>query len=163
MREAHANQPHGRRYNDEFGRWLDREGFASIDKAARSRLFDCMARLPEIEAWRQTLPGNVKQRLNHPSSVLRKWRTATTVPASDKKPSAFQQLKDHNVRLQEQLHRAQGSDGGNLWLPGDTVRDIANVLVPHLLRLSENKSRTLIKELQSRLKSHYAKEAEGST
>jgi hypothetical protein len=42
MREACTNEPTGRRYNQIFGEWLTRHGFADIDKGDRSRLFACL-------------------------------------------------------------------------------------------------------------------------
>ena len=35
--------------------------------------------LPAIEAWRATLTQTACLRLNHPSSILRKWKAATEV------------------------------------------------------------------------------------
>jgi hypothetical protein len=35
-----------------------------------------MANRPTIEAWRATLAWNERQRINHPSSVWRKWRAS---------------------------------------------------------------------------------------
>jgi hypothetical protein len=61
-------------------------------------------------------------------------------------------LKDQNIELQEQLYRAEHNDGGNLWTPGDTTKDIKAVLLPHFLRLSEGKAETVLKELLLELK-----------
>jgi hypothetical protein len=74
MREADTNEPTGRRYNQIFGEWLTRHGFADIDKGDRSRLFEVMDHLDEIEGWLATLPTTNRLRLNHPATVLRKWR-----------------------------------------------------------------------------------------
>jgi hypothetical protein len=98
MATAETNAPVGSRYNVEFGDWLVRHKFDDIDKADRSRLFDAMANLPAIEAWRGALPQNQRLRLNHPSTVLRKWRAATVAkPPKDPKPT----LKDSVVNLSE--------------------------------------------------------------
>src|SRR5260370_39187829 len=45
MGEANTNEPTGRRYNQIFGEWLTRHGFADIDKGDRSRL------LPRSGSW----------------------------------------------------------------------------------------------------------------
>jgi hypothetical protein len=50
MREANTNEPTGRRYNQIFGE-LTRHGFDDIDKGDRSRLFEVMEHLDEIETW----------------------------------------------------------------------------------------------------------------
>jgi len=77
MREACTNEPTGRRYNQIFGEWLTRHGFDDIDKGDRSRLFEVMEHLDEIETWLATLPTSNRLRLNHPATVLRKWHAKT--------------------------------------------------------------------------------------
>jgi hypothetical protein len=67
MREANTNEPTGRRYNQIFGEWLTRHGFDDIDKGDRSRLFEVMEHLDEIETWLATLPTSNRLRLNHAS------------------------------------------------------------------------------------------------
>jgi hypothetical protein len=79
MADAGTNQPIGSRYNTAFGDWLVRHRFDDIDKGDRSRLFDVMDNLPAIEEWRATLPSTLRLRLNHPNSILRKWKAATVV------------------------------------------------------------------------------------
>jgi hypothetical protein len=51
MREANTNEPTGRSYNQIFSEWLTRHGFDDIDKGDRSRLFEVMDHLDEIENW----------------------------------------------------------------------------------------------------------------
>ena len=48
-----------------------------FDKGDRSRLLDVMDRLPAIESWRNTLTRTERMRLNHPSTVWRKWKAAS--------------------------------------------------------------------------------------
>ena len=58
MREAGTNEPVGRGYNAAFGRWMDRNAWArKIDKATRNHLLWIADHLPQIEAWRETLPA----------------------------------------------------------------------------------------------------------
>jgi hypothetical protein len=143
MLDTHSNRPAGRGYNAAFSTWLAKRKFGNMDGSDRARLLKCMENIPAIEAWRETLTESERLRLNHPSSVLRKWLARTKTPddpTKEKKTSAFQRLKDENIELREQLRRAEDNDGGNLWTPGDTVKDIKNVLLPHFLRLSEGKS-----------------------
>jgi hypothetical protein len=86
MGEANTNEPTGRRYNQIFGEWLTRHGFDDIDKGDRSRLFEVMEHLDEIETWLATVPTSNRLRLNHPVTVLRKWRACTQIPTQSKKP-----------------------------------------------------------------------------
>jgi hypothetical protein len=79
MDEALTNTPEGGAYNRAFGRKL-REERLEFDKGDRSRLFDVMDHLPAIEAWRATLSLTERRKLNHPSTVWRKWQAATKIP-----------------------------------------------------------------------------------
>jgi hypothetical protein len=98
MATAGTNAPVGSRYNAEFGNWLTRHKFDDIDKGDRSRLFEVMDNQGAIEAWRGTLTQAVRLRLNHPSSVLRKWKTTTVVKVpKEPKPT----LKDSVANLAE--------------------------------------------------------------
>jgi hypothetical protein len=99
MANADTNRPIGSRYNAAFGEWLARHHFDDIDKGDRSRLFDVMDNLPAIEGWRATLTQTERLRLNHPNSVLRKWKAATVVkPPKEPKPT----LRDSVANLSEE-------------------------------------------------------------
>src|SRR5262249_7823638 len=78
MREARVNTPKGRRYNAAFTAWQSKHGFENLDSGDRCRLFEVMDHLPEIEAWRQTLTPRQRAGLNHPSTVLRRWKATKT-------------------------------------------------------------------------------------
>jgi hypothetical protein len=101
MREACTNEPTGRRYNQIFGEWLTRHGFDDIDKGDRSRLFEVMENLDEIEGWLATLPTTNRLRLNHPATVLRKWRAKTQTSTRSRKPSP--KAAHRSAALQVQL------------------------------------------------------------
>jgi hypothetical protein len=107
MRETHVNEPVGYNYNTAFGAWLRRYGFETIDKGDRARLFEVMDKLVEIEAWRATLTERQRRLLNHPTTVLRKWRTATAVvdPKAPPKASATAKLKESVAELSEENYR----------------------------------------------------------
>ncbi len=77
MRLSASNQPMGRGYNEKFSEWLNAYELADIDQADRSNLFKLMDR-PEIIAWRNNLPDDKRNALNHPTTILRAYaRTAT--------------------------------------------------------------------------------------
>lgn len=97
MLEAHTNEPSGPRYQAVFGEWLQTTGFHQIDKAARSRLFDCLEHRAEIEAWRQKLPLNKRLQLNHPDSIWRNWQNST-VAAMQPSPRALRLLQSIKTR-----------------------------------------------------------------
>jgi len=125
-----TNQPQGRAYNEMFSRWLDGNGFGDIDKAARSNLAQCMERRGEIEAWRAALPLAERLRLNHPSSVLRKF-LATRRTGRDSKASTPATLKAEIVRLEEENRRLK-ENGGSQYSRSDSAKDIAKVLYDEL-------------------------------
>src|SRR5262245_57316574 len=74
--QATESNARGSRYNAAFGAWLTKNGFDKIDSGDRTRALKVGDNLEAIEAWRSTLPANVRTRLNHPSSVLRRWQAA---------------------------------------------------------------------------------------
>jgi hypothetical protein len=126
MRLARSNEPRGRAYNEAFSQWLTDNGFADIDKGTRSRLAEIMANRPTIEAWRATLAANERQRINHPSSIWRKWQASRTTPASADKPriATTDRLQLENIRLQEEIHRMR-ANGDEAISPKDSARSIA--------------------------------------
>jgi hypothetical protein len=135
MHTAHVNKPEGRGYNDEFSRWLRRNGFESIPKSTRSRLFECLSHRSEIENWRNTLPTSERLKLNNPETVLRRWQRATTIKPTDTqaKLSYAAKLKESIIKLSEENERMKREierGGGDLWSPKDTVEDIRRVMNP---------------------------------
>jgi hypothetical protein len=151
MLEARTNEPSGPRYQAAFAEWLIAKGFDTIDKATRSRLFDCLKHRIEIETWRETLPLNKRLQLNHPNAVWRAWRKSTisgteTVVA---RPSPTAKYKEEIVRLEDENHRLRRA-GDDLFQSQDTAADIARLLADRLLRLTPSKARqilTLLPEL----------------
>lgn len=69
MRKARTNEPIGKRYNIEFGRWLEDCGFKDIQPNARSRLLKCIEHLAAIENFLEALPLHERLKLNHPVVV----------------------------------------------------------------------------------------------
>jgi CheY-like chemotaxis protein len=148
MANAYTNQPIGAKYNAEFGEWLKRHQFDDIDKSTRSLIMSVMEHRGAIEQWRSTLPTNLRLTLNHPKSVLRRWRAATQVTKDEKKQkkSPMAVMKEANAELQEKVHvlEKQVDDGGNLWKPADTAREISRVLIEALIRLTPTKAKEVM-------------------
>ena len=154
MREAHVNKPECSNYNAAFGRWQKQCGFEDLEKAARSRLFEMMDHLAEIEAWRATLTVTQRLDLNHPTAVVRRWKAATAKPKQEEehKISPVQKLKDTIVDLQEQndrMRREIEDGGGDLWVPEDRPRDIAKII---LTKLTRAKAEKVAREILAALK-----------
>ncbi len=156
MIEAGVNQPIGRRYNDAFSAWQREFGFENLDSGDRTRLFEVMGHLTKIEAWLATLTTSDRLRLNHPTTVLRKWKAATAVPdpTATPKPSPYAQLKDAHAQLIEENHRLQHrieAADGDLWKATDTASDIAGVMIAALSPAkAERTAREILKKLKER-------------
>jgi hypothetical protein len=80
MVKARTNKPEGRRYNEEFGAWLDECGFADLEKATRARLLKCMENRVAIEDFLATLGLGKRLKLNHPVSVWNAYKRETEAP-----------------------------------------------------------------------------------
>jgi hypothetical protein len=134
---AQTNSVDDKRYRIEFNGWLKANGFDDMDSAARTRLFQCMDHRTEIEEWRATLPLKDRLKLNHPQSVIRKWKAATSKEKTAQ-PPAKAGLRDENMRLQEALDAEQVKNRelerrqdtiteGCEWTWQDSPKDIAAV------------------------------------
>jgi hypothetical protein len=87
---------------------------------------------PEITAYRSTLTGPEKRRLNHPNAVINRWRArekAKAVPAKDKPLSHQAKQKLANIELQEELHRIKKRGDGNAFTKDEKIEDIANAII----------------------------------
>jgi hypothetical protein len=150
-----TNKTSGRKYNEAFHAWMKKFGF-DLDKGDRARLFNVMDHLVDIETWLATLKPAERLRLNHPSSVWRRWKKATAVVDPDKpeKVSAFQQWKDSVAQLSEEnarLKREIDQGGGDLWTPDDRPEDIAQIMVSKLsLYKVEKVAREMLKLAKSK-------------
>jgi hypothetical protein len=77
LRATGANRAWGRNYSRVFGEWMERNGFAQMQKATRSVAIELAENASEITCWRDSLPEKQQRRLVHPLSVTRRWRAAT--------------------------------------------------------------------------------------
>ena len=163
MAVLHTNRATGKRYEHAMGKWLLKHSFHIIDKCTRSHLMECLKHRAEIEKWRAELKRKDEVEhfhLNHPTTVLRKWKAATIVSdpnAPPKKPSPIAELKKTNIELQEKLHRAEQEiirSGGDLWTPRDTADAIAIIMLNKLsVTQAERVARAILAKLKDRKKS----------
>jgi hypothetical protein len=107
MRAAKTYSPRGKRYSYAFGKWLETCGFDNIDGHDRADLFTVMGNLDKITLWRDTLTTTERLRLNHPSTVLRRWTAARRPASADKtkKPSPWEKQKQSLAEVQEENHK----------------------------------------------------------
>ena len=108
MNQAGTNRPMGKGYNMAFAEWLHRYKLDDMDKGDRSRLFEIMDNLSPIEQWRQTLTMTQRLALNHPNSVMRKWKKAVEPePNEDKTGEPKKTTRDELALALEENHRLQ--------------------------------------------------------
>jgi hypothetical protein len=80
---AHTDRPAGSAYNRAMGQWLDAHPWSrDLDKATRGHLFWYLDHRAEVEAWRETLPQNVRARLNHPTATKRRFDAEHRLPST---------------------------------------------------------------------------------
>jgi hypothetical protein len=104
MRVSGKNTPEGKGYNQAFSNWLKDEGFDRLDKGDRKRLMDCIDHQAELEEWRRILTLSQRLRLNHPSTVWRRWQQSVPEP----KPRQSKQVKAHVAEVERsRAHRAE--------------------------------------------------------
>ena len=133
MREAGVNRPVGRRYKAAFAAWLKEFGFENLDKADRSRLFTVMDHLHEIETWRATLAPPERLRLNHPSAVFRKWKSANALSQNqNSRLSPIKKCREGNSALKQEIVRLRREC--DRWDPADRPEDIATAMLAKLGR-----------------------------
>jgi hypothetical protein len=156
MRDGHVNKPRGRSYNAAINAFLKKFGFDDLDSGDRCRLLDVMDRLIEIETWLGELKPNERLRLNHPTSVWRRWKASTVVPDPDAPPkvSPFQKLGESVATLQEEndrMRREIERGGGDLWNSDDRPRDIARIVIQQCKSKAkaENVAREILKALKA--------------
>jgi hypothetical protein len=103
----------------------------------------CIDRRSEINAWRDTLSVTERSRLNHPSSVLRKWKAASKVTASNDGASPRVALQDQVIRLQEEIDTLRARSGSG-FMPGTSAADAAE-------RISEHHAPRFLRQLAAKL------------
>jgi hypothetical protein len=140
---SNSNAPVGRAYARAMAHLLAEYGFDRIDKGDRSRLLQCLENRAAIETWRSVLPLTERLRLNHPSTVLRRWKAAQISKATETSSSRLQ-LQDRIVELLEsndklaaenQMLRQRGGAGFMPGTPADEAAErIAKYHHPQYLR-----------------------------
>jgi cell division protein FtsB len=144
MRLAYSNIPKGKGYNLAFKVIAEANtDLDHLDKTTRSHAVWMAdpARRADIETWHARLPQNIRQQVNHPTAVYRRYTRETAAPTdgggTDAKPPTLAQkqaasiaaLQQENDALKRQIKRLEtGADMGPQIGRTDTVADIVRVL-----------------------------------
>ena len=155
MLRGHANKPEGKGYNLNFSAWLDAHPkLRSIDKATRNHAMQCIDNIDAIEAWRATLADNQRQTINHPSTVLRRFKSANREDAGEdapKKQSLADALRERNAELEAKMAKIEreAKDAEDRdWFYEGTPAQLAAMLV----RKNKDRSARLYAALGNELK-----------
>lgn len=138
MLHGHTNEPAGKGYNMAFSSWLDAHPkLRAVDKATRNHAMQCFDNIQEITEWRAKLAQNQRETINHPTTVLRRWRKEQAGEAEKtvKKQAARDELNEKvsileadNKRLRDKLDKG----GENIFALSDTAPQIAMALAGNL-------------------------------
>jgi hypothetical protein len=155
MLRGHANKPEGKGYNLNFSSWLDAHPkLRSIDKATRNHAMQCIDNIDAIEVWRATLADNQRQTINHPSTVLRRFKAANREDAGEdapKKQSLADALRERNAELEAKMAKMdrEAKDAEDRdWFYEGTPAQLAALLV----RKNKDRSARLYAALGNELK-----------
>jgi hypothetical protein len=77
--DSGTNDINDPRFKKSFSGWLNKYHVDDFDRSDRVKLMYVMEHRAEIEGWRSTLTMTERLKLNHPTSVLRKWQKANEV------------------------------------------------------------------------------------
>ena len=155
MLRGHTNKPEGKGYNLCFAGWMDAHPkLRKIDKATRNHCMQCFDLREEIGSWRATLGQNQRDTINHPTTVLRRFRAAQKENAGEaamRKQSKTAELQEklaeferENMKLRDKIEKG----GENIFAMSDTARNIAMAIAGNL---SIGKLGELCKELSAEL------------
>lgn len=115
MRLAGTNQPIGKAFNMHHADIMQREKLQAFDGKTRKDAVDMVEnlshpidarRLKGVLAWRDSLDDSERARLNHPTSIIRKWK-AQTEPLQERQAAAVSKERPENPHL-ELVANAEG-------------------------------------------------------
>ena len=137
MRDTGTNKPYGRAFTRAFGDWLKTRPWANrYDKGTRSNLLWAVDHRSEIEAWRDMLAQNERDKMNHPTVLRRRFEAAHKVaavnPDTPKKETGKEALVRENTDLWAKVknleHQIEAGDGSLFDLRKDSIQSIVNVI-----------------------------------
>jgi hypothetical protein len=156
-----------RKKQSAWRKWRAANGFSKdvLDKGDASRLLQCMQYLEELMIWRNTQAANVKDKLNNPTTVWRKFKEykfGKRTPQPSVLKVENERLKFEVMRLDEENHALRGGrpddQGQRLFAETDTTDDIART-VAGTLRFNAAKMRCVAAKLVEMAAVEEAKES----
>jgi hypothetical protein len=161
MRAAGTNQPYGKAYTRAFGEWMKERPWAReerIDKGTRSNLLWAADHRSEIEAWRETLTQGERAKMNHPTTLKRRFEAAHRITAIDPTAPKKETSREALVRENEDLwakvkkleRQVEAGDGSLFDLRRDSVEAIIDTIAGNVpLGRFESLQRAMTKKLSA--------------
>ena len=136
MRAAGTNRPYGKAFTRAMGDWLKARPWANgYDKGTRSNLLWCADHRNEIEAWRESLAQNERDKLNHPTALKRRYDAAHKVADANEAPkketgreALVRENEDLWTKIKKLEHRLESGDGSLFDLRRDSIEEIVNTI-----------------------------------
>jgi antitoxin component HigA of HigAB toxin-antitoxin module len=169
--KAKTNKAEGKGYILAFSEWLEKHPkYRAVDGSDRKRLFDVLDNLSAIEDWRKKLfirRPDLKYRLNHPSTVWRRWKADNEKPEEEEKAAkaeAKQKLKQEQegdfadmsrselICALKNANEAHGYDLGGVNLAFDDPLDLARTFVQQNAKQARNLANAILDEPEGKQK-----------
>lgn len=133
QRFSGGNATTGRGYNLGYKVIAERvPDLAAINKTTRAHAIWFATNHEAITAWHERLPSNIRQQVNHPTTIKRRYERDTKPPAGPGKQPAGGGLRASVAELQEKLDAAERrlrkyQEDGQDYTMADTAKEIARV------------------------------------
>lgn len=155
-----------------FHRLLEQQGLGTLvkAKAITSRLEKIMARLPEVEAWHRSLTEKQQIEWSSPGSIINHCpifakkesraqgktkptpSTVTTLTKEvDRLQAAYDEVKEENASLREQLKSARGVKPQRAKIPDQTLGELKPQIAAALSKMTHSKRHTALSDLATYL------------
>jgi hypothetical protein len=132
MAAGHTNKPSGRPYTKAWGELaVHTPQLAHLHKTLRSHAVWLYREWDAVSAWLDTLDGESRLRLQHPTMIRRAWDKRSKPPAKRDEEKSETKLVLENAKLREQLESLQNGEGRTITkrLPTEQQADmLADIL-----------------------------------
>jgi hypothetical protein len=130
---AGSAEPRGRAYNTAYSEWLNHyRGIRDLDDAARAVLLKIMEERPAIEQWRASLTEPQRRRLNHPTTVWRKFNARARTPASRPRRNASRIAVEHEQAIARMDELTQEVESLRSREQSTGVDQLVDALIAHI-------------------------------
>jgi hypothetical protein len=128
-----------------------RDGTDVLNKTRVSRLLAILEHLAEVDNWRKELTDKRRFEWASPEAVWRHCPVfANPSDLKERAPSPYEQLKQANINLQEEVAALRKYKDDERWTPTEKAEDVATAIVG---MFSPSKAKDIAQRILARLKS----------